>query len=262
MNPNGLTIDLTGPDPTLSLPANLTVVPGGTIVVPVDIDQPRPEASTGLVESILALRFDPSVFEVSASDIQLGTVPASSSGWQLTAAINNQTGEIGIDLFGMSAIPANVGGSLVTLILHVRAGAEPGPTSLSIVSQVNPTGERVYQTEATDVQGPFVLHTAATGGLVTVKAMDTAWEVKSVGDGDGPAKAVNVVHEIWYLATVPPPFEWSELDSYAMVPTAPALDDTSDWQPSSAADLLVPWQTAAVAVVTPEDDNPPPDDIV
>ncbi|HYV35174.1 MAG TPA: hypothetical protein VE988_05685, partial [Gemmataceae bacterium] len=97
--PPGLTITPTGPDPTLSLPENLVATPGQTVVVPVSLDNARPEGSTGLMEAVLALRYDPAVFTVSAADVHLGTLPASGSGWKLQAVVNAQTGEIGIDLF-------------------------------------------------------------------------------------------------------------------------------------------------------------------
>ena len=54
--PSGLTIPATGPDPTLSLPTELTAVPGSTITVPVNIDTARPAGSGGLMEATLALR--------------------------------------------------------------------------------------------------------------------------------------------------------------------------------------------------------------
>ena len=66
-------------------------------MVPVDIDTAHPDGSTGAMEAILALRYNPQVFDVSAADVQLGSLTA---GWQLTAVVNAQTGEIGIDLFG------------------------------------------------------------------------------------------------------------------------------------------------------------------
>ena len=100
--PTGLAIVATGPDPALSLATAVAAAPGATVVLPVNIDTARPSGSTGMTEAILALRYDPQAFTVSAADIQFGSLTAS--GWQLTAAVNSQTGEIGIDLFGGPAI--------------------------------------------------------------------------------------------------------------------------------------------------------------
>ena len=50
---------VTGPDPALSLPTTLRAPPGGTVVVPVDIDNAHPVGSTGATEAILALKYNP-----------------------------------------------------------------------------------------------------------------------------------------------------------------------------------------------------------
>ncbi len=165
--PTGLTITPAGPDPALSLPAISAATPGSTVVVPVNIDTARPQGSRGLTDAVLALKFDPQVFQVSADDVQLGTVPNSGTGWQLRTVVNDQTGEIGIDLFSLTPIQTTGGGSLVTISLKVRDTAAAGSTGLSLVSQVNPTGGRVYTTEAADPQGGLVLTPAVTSaGIV------------------------------------------------------------------------------------------------
>ena len=69
--------------------------------MPVDIDTAHPDGSTGATEAILALSYNPQLFDVSAADVHLGSLTA---GWQLTAVVNSQTGEIGIDLF--SSLPS------------------------------------------------------------------------------------------------------------------------------------------------------------
>ncbi|HYV36642.1 MAG TPA: NHL repeat-containing protein, partial [Gemmataceae bacterium] len=160
--PTGLTISPTGPDPTLSLPTNLTAAPGTSVVVPLYLDTARPEGSLGLMEAILALRYDPKVFTVSAQDVHLGTLPLSGSGWKLQTVVNAQTGEIGIDLFSPTPIVSAGGGSLVTLTLHVLADAPAGASGINLVRSVNPTGQRQYVTTASDAAGPYILHPAVT----------------------------------------------------------------------------------------------------
>jgi hypothetical protein len=163
--PGGLTIVPTGPDPTLSLPAMLQASAGATVAVPINIDTARPAGSTGLTEAILALKFDPRTFTTSAADIGLGTVTGtwpSASGWQMRAEVNNQTGEIGIDLFGTAPIQSSAAGSLVTIVLHVRDSATAGVTGLHFVTEVNPSGQRIFETALSDSQGSLVLHQAVT----------------------------------------------------------------------------------------------------
>src|SRR6185369_7499939 len=84
----------------------------------------------GLMEAVLALKYDPKVFTVSASDVHLGSLPASGSGWKLSAVVNAQAGASGINL----------------------------------VRSVNPTGQRAYVTTASDAAGPYILHPAVTDG--------------------------------------------------------------------------------------------------
>jgi hypothetical protein len=145
---------------------NQEVVQGATVQVPVNIDTARPDGSTGMTEAILALRYDPRIFDVADADVQLGSVPSSSGAWQLTAAVNPQTGEIGIDLFGGNAVQSANGGSLVFITMHVRDTATVGASTLAIVNEVNPTGQRVYQTLVDDAQGQLVLHqTVTTAGV-------------------------------------------------------------------------------------------------
>jgi hypothetical protein len=135
------------------------------VVVPVFIDQPRPEGSHGLMEAVLALKFDPTVFTVSASDIQLGSVPSSGSGWQLRSAINQETGELGIDLFSSTPLLSRAGGSLVLVTFHVREGAEVGSAAINLVPQVNPTGRLAFQTHAADMVSPYILYPVITDGI-------------------------------------------------------------------------------------------------
>jgi hypothetical protein len=53
-----------------------------------------------MIETILALRYDPKALAVSASDITLGSIPGLSAGWQLFSMIDAATGQIGIGLYG------------------------------------------------------------------------------------------------------------------------------------------------------------------
>jgi hypothetical protein len=156
-----LTVTPSGPDPVLSLPSGLIASQGSTITVPVNIDTAKPVGSTGMNEAVLALQFDPHVVTVAPSDVQLGTLPQSGSGWRLTTAVS-ATGQIGVDLFSPTPIQTTDAGSLVTITLHVLDTAPVGTTALSLVPQVNPKGPRAFQTEVADAQGAFVLHTAQT----------------------------------------------------------------------------------------------------
>src|SRR5262249_51155694 len=143
----------TGPDPALSLSAVLIASQGTTITVPVSIDTAKPQGSTGMKEAVLALDFDPQVFSVAPSDVHLGSLPLSGTGWRMTTLVSAQTGQIGVDLFSNTPIQTTDAGSLVTITLHVRDTAPAGTTALSLVPRVNPTGQRAFETEVADAQG-------------------------------------------------------------------------------------------------------------
>ena len=160
--PFGGSVAPTGPDPALSVGTSLVAAPGATVTVPVNIDTARPDGSTGMMEAVLALQYDPQVFTVSAADVQLGALTQSGSGWHLTTVVNAKTGQIGVDLFSTTPILTTAGGSLVTISLHVRDAAPAGATALSVVTDVSPTGQHVFHTEVADRQGAFVLHATTT----------------------------------------------------------------------------------------------------
>jgi hypothetical protein len=157
-----------GPDPALTLPSALQVGMDGTVEVPVTIDDPHPAGSSGLTQAQLALTYDPTVLSVSAADIHLGNVPSSGTGWKLQSVVNSTTGQIGITLFSATPIRSSTGGSLVTLVFHVRPGAQARSTLIDLVSAVNPTGRRVVPTALDDNQGVLTLDMASIGAMTTV----------------------------------------------------------------------------------------------
>ena len=160
--PIGLPVTPVGPDPTLTVGGGSWTVQGDTLVVPVSIDTARPQGSSGMNDAMLALTFDPTIFDVSAADVQLGTVPEAGSGWQIKTEVNAQTGLIGLELYSATPIVSPAGGSLVTIALHPRAGAATlaaATPPLTLVPYVDPSGgSRVYQTQVSDGQGAFVVH--------------------------------------------------------------------------------------------------------
>jgi hypothetical protein len=171
-----------GPDPTLSIPTDLQVGPGGVVEVPVNLDTAMPAGSLGLTEANLALVYDPTVLTVAILDIHLGTLPNSGSGWSLSSSINSVTGEVGINLFSTTPLAMTSGGSLVTLAFHVQPSATLGATSIHLTDAVNPSGSLVVRTSLDDAQGGLTLHpsTAAApndgslGGIVTITGTSTS----------------------------------------------------------------------------------------
>ena len=126
--PIGLVITPTGPDPTLMVGTGLWTADAGQgmVTVPVNIDTARPPGSSGMVDAILAMSFDSKVFDVSAGDVRLGAVPAAGSGWHLSTEINELSGLIGVEIYSANPIQSSVGGSLLTIVMHVCASVPAG----------------------------------------------------------------------------------------------------------------------------------------
>src|SRR5262249_46344773 len=120
------------------------------------LDDPHPAGSTGMEEAVLALTYDPKVLTVSSSDITLGSIPGSGSGWQLESVVDPVTGQIGIDLYSTTPITAAQAGSLVNIAFHVVPGAGVPGTVMQLVNSVTPNG-RYFSTEVADDQGQYVL---------------------------------------------------------------------------------------------------------
>jgi streptogramin lyase len=151
-------------DPTLSLPATLQVAANGTVTVPVNIDNADPAGSTGLIRGQLALRYDPAVFTVSATDVHLGSVLASGIGWSVMPTIDQATGQIVIAFSSNTPISSTRGGSLVTIDFH-WAGEMANGSYIAVVASVAPTGQQAISTELEDAQGIFTLTPAPANGF-------------------------------------------------------------------------------------------------
>jgi hypothetical protein len=149
-----------GPDPTLSLPATLTADAAGVVEVPVLLDHPHPDGSTGMTEASLALTYDPAALTVTAADVHLGSIPLSGIGWRLTTVVDPTTGRIGVDLFSPTPVADAAGGSLVVIDFHLAASGM-GNAVVQLVGSVAVDG-REFRTEVDDDQGAFTLTPAPT----------------------------------------------------------------------------------------------------
>jgi hypothetical protein len=169
--PTGMTIIPGGPDPTLSLAQERMKDEGGRMnqtndpihpssfnlqpSISVMLDDPHPAGSTGMEEAVLALTYDPKVLTVSSSDITLGSIPCSGTGWHLVSVVDRATGQIGIDLYSTTPISSTQAGSLVNIAFHVVPGLVPA-TVVRLANAVTPNG-RYFGTEVADDQGKYVL---------------------------------------------------------------------------------------------------------
>ncbi len=160
----------------LSIPTNLTAFPGGTVVVPVNIDNPDPTGSGGLAGAVLAIDYDPSVFTVTSSDVQLGSLTSS---WTLLPNVNSTTGQIGILIDSNVPITTTSPGSLVLISFQVNVGAPLGSTVIHLAATNSPSGSTVT-TSLSAFNEVLPLRPAVTNstnpnvdGLVTVETPPT-----------------------------------------------------------------------------------------
>ena len=165
--PTGLTITPGGPDPTLSLGTVARIGNSSSVMVPVLLDNSRPQGSTGMTEAILALTYDPKVLTVSSADITLGSIPGLNSGWHLVSVVNQTTGQVAIDLYGAAAITAEQAGSLVNIVFHVVPGASPATAMVQLVNAVTLNGEH-FVTQVDDAQGQLVLSAGVDEAVIAI----------------------------------------------------------------------------------------------
>ena len=174
--------------PRLSIPTNLTVVAGNAVVVPVNIDNPNPPGSGGLMAATFAINYDPTVFTVSNADVQLGTV---TSGWTLAANVNATKGQIGISVSSGTPITSTAGGSLVLITLHTQANAPLGSSAINLAATNSP-GTTTVTTSLEAMNAPLSLQPQVTnasndpGVDGIVKVTGTAISASSSDSGSSP----------------------------------------------------------------------------
>ena len=140
----------------LSIPTNLNVDVGSTVVVPVNIDNPNPSSSGGIDAFTAAIDYDPTVFTVSDlfTDINLGTVTNNTnavqtisfggtpSGGSFVLNFSNLNTNIPSTVSGSTA-PINYSTTLTTLTGNIQSALDAalgtGNTLVSAVSATNVT---------------------------------------------------------------------------------------------------------------------------
>jgi hypothetical protein len=163
----------------LSIPTTLTGPAGGTVNVPVNID--NPSLAGGLTSATLAIDYDPTVFNVSTSDITLGAVPSAGTGWTISSTVDATAGQIGITLSSTTPITSTTGGSLVNIAFHVNSDAISQMTAINLAAGNSPNGTS-FTTSLTGSTGNVPPQPAPTNasndsgidGLVTITGVNRA----------------------------------------------------------------------------------------
>ena len=108
----------------LSIPSNLSGGRGSIVTVPIIAADLLDAANgnSGLSAGTFVVVYNPNLFTVSAGDVQLGSLPSPSTGWNVTT--NTPTPGlliIALQNNGAGVITTTGGGSLVTMNFHIKA---------------------------------------------------------------------------------------------------------------------------------------------
>ena len=128
------TPEILGPDPVLSIPADLAASPQATVEVPVNLTHPN-----GLDAVDLAISYDPSRLDViSTANVMRGSLTETFDNF--TVNLDRAAGIIRISGY-RSAGPLSglAGGSVAVISFHVRDNAPAGPAIINLMQNVGTT---------------------------------------------------------------------------------------------------------------------------
>ena len=175
-----------GPDPMMSISADLTANPQATVKVPVNLTHPN-----GLDAVELAISYDPSRLDViSTADVMRGSLTETFDNF--TVNLDRAAGIIRISGY-RSAGPLSglAEGSVAVISFHVRANAPAGPAIINLMQNVGTTWSLPGGTDAQgndflfDLQ-PQVSNAAGDpldGRINVLPAPAATTEVLSAGEG-------------------------------------------------------------------------------
>lgn len=130
--PSGGSLVFGGPDPKLSIPADLTARPGEALRIPVLLESIVDLTLSPLQSAELVIYYDASVLDVHG--VSLGRLLASRSDWLVASRIDAANGRVFISVAGRSTLGGKFAGELVELQATVKATAQPGATALNIAA--------------------------------------------------------------------------------------------------------------------------------
>ena len=118
--PGAVPLTFAGPDPVVSIGANPTGTPGGTVIVPVNLD-----LAAGLESAQIEIGYDPTVLEVVM--VRKGTLTGDFQ-WFI---VKQEAGLIRIDTSRIGALDGGAG-SLVDIEFRIRTDVTIGTTSTRV----------------------------------------------------------------------------------------------------------------------------------
>ena len=106
--------------------------------MPVNLDDPNPAGSGGIIGASLAINYDPAV--LTFDSVQAGAAYPVAGGWALASTDNQPSGLLGISLVNQGGTPntSTVGGNLALITFTVNANAPVGQSLINIVPSNTP----------------------------------------------------------------------------------------------------------------------------
>lgn len=198
-----------GPDPQLSIPADLTAAPGESLTVPLQISAVEPLAAPHrLAAASIVILFDKDVL---AAEAVTAAGVTAQEGWALVSNIDNSLGRIVIVAYTTQPVGGTLADLLANLQFTVHAAASAGTTPLNIAASSG--GALTELLDESD--GNLTLIPAPTNasndadvdGLLTIRTPAVPvwhnavlpWDV----NGDGMVTPLDVLIVINYLNSRP-----------------------------------------------------------
>ena len=169
---------IAGPDPRLSIPKNITAVPGQTVVVPVELDSIVTLAAPNrLIGSDLVILFDNTV--LTATAVSAGDFISTRPAWAFVESIENTLGVVTVVAFTSAPLAGSFAGTLVNLHFTVNADAQGGTTPINLVeSFANKITDLVDEGDQfLTLEGPVTnASNDPIDGLITISGASSVWQ--------------------------------------------------------------------------------------
>ena len=124
-----------GVDPEFSTPDNKPARPGGTVTMPINIDD-----ASGTLGYNLTIDYDTNLLDLANANVELGALYTAAGGWSLVTNVNESTGKATLVFWRSSGVPmpAGSGGGEVARATFTVNGSATNNTVIPVELDGNP----------------------------------------------------------------------------------------------------------------------------
>jgi len=142
--PPGVTVTVSGPDPRIWIPNNLSARPGELLRIPIQGDSVVDLTGNGLAAADLSLSLDPQVFDVVG--VERGDLTGDAS-WLLTSRVDASAGVVQLGVAATDApLEGHFSGTLAWLQVRLKDSATLGDATINLLAQA-PNGQATLVNE-------------------------------------------------------------------------------------------------------------------